>query len=151
MAAPVDVSPLYHPEILRHARAPRLRGTLEPTSADDGAFTTLDGYNRACGDRVHLHLGTAGTVAIRFEAEGCQLSLASASAICEAIDGLDRAAAAALVAAFRAALADPSAAAPATALPEALQRLLAVRDFPARVACVRLAPDTLAPALGATP
>lgn len=139
----VDVSPLYHPEILRHARAPRLTGKL-----DGAAHTTHDGYNRACGDRVHLHVGDVDPIAVRFEAEGCQLSLASASAICDAIDGLDHAGAAAVVATFRAALAADATA--IGALPEALQRLLAVRAFPARVACVRLAPDTLALALGAT-
>ena len=130
----IDVSPLYHPTLLRHARQPRLRGPLI------GPHRTHAGHNRSCGDRVTLHVAvTEGRLSVRFEGEGCQLSLGSASAICEAIDGQTLTAATATVAAFVAALEGRS----DGALAGDLGLFLAVRAFPARLGCVRLAPDTL--------
>jgi len=140
-----DVSPLYHPLLLRHARQPRLRGVLS-----DVPHHSHDGLNRSCGDRVTLHVAIVGdTLRIRFEGEGCQLSLGSASAICEAVDGQSPAAAEAILTSFVAALegapavqASPSLRSPDSELPGELALFLAVRAFPARMGCVRLAPDT---------
>lgn len=133
-----DVSPLYHPTLLRHARQPRLRGRL------DDVHASHQGHNRSCGDRVTLHLSLEeGHVRVRFEGEGCQLSLGSASAVCEAIDGQTLDDARAIVAAFAAALGGEA----HTELAGDLALFLAVRTFPARLLCVKLAPDTLAAAL----
>jgi len=133
-----DVSPLYHPIVLRHARQPRLRGRI------DAAHTSHDGHNRSCGDRVTLHLSLQeGRVSVRFEGDGCQLSLGSASAICEAVDGQTLSDARAIVASFTTALTGEV---PAE-LAGDLALFLAVRAFPARLLCVSLAPDTLAAAL----
>lgn len=129
----VDVSPLYHPTLLRHARQPRLRGPLA------GPHTSHAGHNRSCGDRVTLHVAIADErLSMRFEGEGCQLSLGSASAMCEALEGQTRAAGGAIAQAFLAALEGRDHA----ELAGDLGVFLAVRAFPARLGCVRLAADT---------
>jgi nitrogen fixation NifU-like protein len=87
----------------------------------------------------------AGACVVGFEGEGCALALAAASALCEVTQGLTPEAARAISARLIEALeAEIDLAAP---LPGDLPHLLAVRAFPARVGCVRLAPTVLGEAL----
>ena len=106
--------------------------------------------NRPCGDRVHFHTRQVdGRLVVRFEGEGCALALGSASALCQAIDGHEPHAARSTAEAFRLHLeaSTPEGAEPT--IPDELAHFLAVRAFPARRGCVRLAPDVLLDALDA--
>lgn len=74
---------LYRENILDHYRNPRHRGTLERPDI------TYEDANPLCGDRLRMDLNVReGRVAeVRFSGEGCSISQASASMLCEAIEG----------------------------------------------------------------
>ncbi len=88
---------------------------------------------------MHLRVDE-GRCIIAFEGEGCALALASASALCEAGNGMDEATLEALVSTYDAALAGSDS---DTSLGGDLPHLLAVRSVPSRLGCVRLAPTAL--------
>ena len=69
--------------ILDHYEDPYHRGTLDRPSRRD------QGVNPLCGDVVQIDLRVAGGVIEEawFEAEGCVLSSAAASLLCERIEG----------------------------------------------------------------
>ncbi|NPB04745.1 MAG: iron-sulfur cluster assembly scaffold protein [Thermotogae bacterium] len=69
--------------ILDHYHRPRQRGKLE------GADVILKGGNPGCGDVVVIYLRKEpdGTLTVRFEGEGCTVSQACASIVCEAANG----------------------------------------------------------------
>jgi nitrogen fixation NifU-like protein len=137
------VAALYDPVLVRHARTPYGRGPLAPASS-------ASGVNRPCGDRVHFHTQAFdGRVVVRFEGEGCALALASASALCQAVDGQDHQTARSIAESFRTHLDEPPSDGGNPALQADLGHFLAVRAFPARRGCVRLAPDVLLDALDA--
>jgi len=89
---------LYREIILDHWRNPRKRGHLEP------ADVTVEGNNPLCGDEVLLTMRVRdGSVeAIAFDGHGCSISRASASMMCEGVDGLSVADAADLGRRFKA-------------------------------------------------
>jgi nitrogen fixation NifU-like protein len=74
---------LYREIILDHWRNPRRKGHLEP------ADVTVEGNNPLCGDDVLLTMNVRdGHVeAIAFDGHGCSISRASASMMCEGVDG----------------------------------------------------------------
>jgi nitrogen fixation NifU-like protein len=74
---------LYRENILDHYRNPRHRGTLENPDI------TYEDANPLCGDRLRMDLRvTDGRIEqVRFSGEGCSISQASASMLCEAIEG----------------------------------------------------------------
>lgn len=135
-----NVAGLYHPAIVRHARAPRRFGPLAQA-------TTGCDVNRPCGDRLCVHLGL-DDLAVGFEGEGCALSIAAASALCEAAHGQPRELARAIATAFLRALAGEAHVAP---LPGDLPLFLVAAEFPARVGCVALASRVLLAALDKLP
>jgi nitrogen fixation NifU-like protein len=96
-ASPVE-DELYREIILDHWRNPRRKGQLEP------ADVTVEGNNPLCGDEVLLTLRVReGSVeAIAFDGHGCSISRASASMMCEGVDGLSVADAADLGRRFKA-------------------------------------------------
>ncbi len=96
-ASPVE-DELYREIILDHWRNPRRRGQL------DEADVTVEGNNPLCGDEVLLTMRVReGSVeAIAFDGHGCSISRASASMMCEGVDGLSVAAAADLGRRFKA-------------------------------------------------
>lgn len=122
---------LYDPVLMRHARAPARRGRVDAPTHE------ADGKNRPCGDYVVVTLATspdgATITAARFEGEGCALTMASASALCDAIEGQPiagaRAAAEALITSMTS---EPG------KLPGDLSLLAAARAFPGRHGCVIL-------------
>jgi len=89
---------LYREIILDHWRNPRKRGHLDP------ADVTVEGNNPLCGDEVLLTMRVRdGSVeAIAFDGHGCSISRASASMMCEGVDGLSVADAADLGRRFKA-------------------------------------------------
>ena len=75
---------LYREEILDHYRSPRHRGRLPH------ADTTFEDDNPLCGDRVRMDVRFAadGSIAeVRFCGEGCAISQATASMLCEEVEG----------------------------------------------------------------
>ena len=83
----MDLKDLYRDVILDHNKSPRLFGRLEPADA------SADGHNPLCGDRLHVTVRLEGdrVADLRFEGKGCAISVASASLMCEAVKGKDRA------------------------------------------------------------
>jgi nitrogen fixation NifU-like protein len=81
-ASPVE-DELYREIILDHWRNPRRKGQVEP------ADVTVEGNNPLCGDEVLLTMRVReGSVeAIAFDGHGCSISRASASMMCEGVDG----------------------------------------------------------------
>lgn len=138
----MDLKELYREVILDHNRSPRNFGRLEPADAD------ADGHNPLCGDRLHLTLALDGerVRAVRFEGEGCAISVASASLMSEAVTGRTRAEIDRLYAEMHAMLTGRGDVAPPASLGK-LQALAGVREFPARVKCASLAWHTLQAAL----
>lgn len=78
-----DLTDLYQEVILDHNRRPRNFGVLE------GANRTAEGLNPLCGDSmtVYLQLRDGLIQDIRYQAEGCAISKASASLMTESVKG----------------------------------------------------------------
>lgn len=74
---------LFRDTILEHYRHPRCRGTLEAPDV------TYEDSNPLCGDKIRMdfHLRDGRIAAVRFSGVGCSISLASASMLCEFIEG----------------------------------------------------------------
>lgn len=74
---------LFRETILEHYRNPRCRGTL------DAPDVTYEDANPLCGDKIRMdfHLRDGRIAAVRFSGTGCSISQASASMLCEHIEG----------------------------------------------------------------
>ena len=79
-----DLLDLYQTVILEHSRHPHHHGPL--TGPD---VRTAEGDNPLCGDRVKLFVRAANDriVDVSFEGDGCAISIASASMLCDAVIG----------------------------------------------------------------
>ena len=141
----MDLKELYREVILDHNRHPRNFGRLEPADA------SADGHNPLCGDRltVTLRMGAGDVIDdVKFEGNGCAISVASASMMSEAVRGKSRDDVAELFGHVHAAL--TQAEAPADPALGKLAALAGVREFPARVKCASLCWHTLNAALAST-
>ena len=133
----MDLKDLYRQVILDHNRSPRNFGRLQPA---DAAAT---GRNPLCGDTLDLTLRIEGdrVTDIRFEGQGCAISMASASLMSEAVKGRPRAEIEQLFEQVHGVITGR-----AQATPEQLGKLAAlggVAEFPARVKCASLCWHTL--------
>lgn len=74
---------LFRDIILEHYRHPRCKGTLEAPDV------TYEDGNPLCGDKIRMdfHLRDGRIAAVRFSGTGCSISQASASMLCEHIEG----------------------------------------------------------------
>ncbi|RYG67406.1 SUF system NifU family Fe-S cluster assembly protein [bacterium] len=137
----MDLKELYREVILDHNRHPRNFGRLDPADA------SADGHNPLCGDRltVTLRLADDRIDDLKFEGNGCAISVASASMMSEAVRGQPVARAEALFEQIHALLTQPDASADASL--GKLAALSGVREFPARVKCASLCWHTLKAAL----
>ena len=74
---------IYREQILEHYKHPRCKGTLEHPDY------TYEDANPLCGDKIRMDLKVSGgkIEAVRFSGAGCAISQASASMLCEAIEG----------------------------------------------------------------
>ncbi len=138
---------LYQQIILRHSRESPHERRIAPPRVEGS------GNNPRCGDVVQVAIRVEGGVISEagFTGEGCALSRASASLLCEAIQGQSVAAALRLAAELRVLL---SRSEPSTQGWESLGRLAALSaaaDFPARHRCVTLAWSALEEAIRALP
>jgi nitrogen fixation NifU-like protein len=136
----MELTELYREVILDHNKHPRNFGRLDPHDAE------ARGHNPLCGDQLTLTLRREGnTIAdLRFEGNGCAISMASASMMTEAVKGKDRAAVESLFQRIHALLTQPGA---GSADLGKLAALSGVREFPARVKCASLCWHTLNAAL----
>ncbi len=75
---------LFRENILEHHKHPRCRGTIENPDA------TFEDANPLCGDRIRMDFRIADGVLqeVRFSGQGCSISQAAASMLCEHVQGL---------------------------------------------------------------
>jgi nitrogen fixation NifU-like protein len=137
----MNLQDLYRDVILDHNRHPRNFGKLEPHDAE------AQGHNPLCGDRLSLTLRLDGDriADVRFDGNGCAISVASASLMTEAVKGKPRSEVAALFDVVHDVLTHHE-----RPVPDNLGKLAAltgVREFPARVKCASLCWHTLNAAL----
>lgn len=78
-----NLDQLYRSVIMDHYKNPRNKGIIE-----DGTLT-IDMNNPTCGDRIRLTLDVVDEIVkdVKFEGEGCSISMSSASMMTEAIKG----------------------------------------------------------------
>ena len=78
-----DVRDLYSAEIRQHGRTPT------HARRPDGFDTQARGDNPMCGDRVTVFVRRGGEAVSEagFEARGCEITVASADLMCEAVRG----------------------------------------------------------------
>jgi nitrogen fixation NifU-like protein len=138
----MELNELYREVILDHNKHPRNFGRLDP------ATTSADGHNPLCGDRLTLTLNVDGdrVTDLRFDGNGCAISVASASMMTEAVKGHSRAEIQTLFDRVHALLTTRDASAEGLGK---LASLSGVREFPARVKCASLCWHTLNAALAA--
>jgi nitrogen fixation protein NifU and related proteins len=137
----MEIRDLYRDVILDHNRSPRNFGRLEPADA------TAVGHNPLCGDALSVTLRLSGErlSELRFNGQGCAISIASASLMGEAVSGKSLAEIEALYREVHALLTEPGYV--PTAPLGKLMALSGVREFPARVKCASLCWHTLHAAL----
>jgi nitrogen fixation NifU-like protein len=136
----MELTELYREVILDHNRHPRNFGRLEPADARG------EGHNPLCGDRLTITLrrGDGRVADLRFEGNGCAISMASASLMTEAVKGRTLGEVQELFGRVHRLLTQTGASA------EGLGKLAAlsgVREFPVRVKCASLCWHTLQSAL----
>jgi len=134
---------LYREIILDHYRHPRHAGRVADASA------VVEANNPLCGDEITLSLRTDGATLsdVAFEGQGCSISQASASMLCDTVVGMDSADAETLANSFRNMLVGDGPAPDAGDL-EALQ---GVKAYPVRVKCATLAWNALLQAIRGEP
>jgi nitrogen fixation NifU-like protein len=145
----MDLTELYREVILDHNRHPRNFGRLDPADAH------ADGHNPLCGDRLTITVRREGDRLsdLKFEGNGCAISMASASLMTEAVKGRSRAEIGALFQRMHGLLTgapDPGRATNGGTAALDLGKLAAlsgVREFPVRVKCASLCWHTLNAAL----
>jgi len=78
-----NLDALYRQVIMDHYKKPRNRGILE-----DGSHT-INMNNPTCGDRIQLTMKVEDGIVkdVRYEGEGCSISMSSASMMTQAIKG----------------------------------------------------------------
>ncbi len=133
---------LYKELILEHAQNPSHSGRLvNPTVREEGV-------NRSCGDELELELKVADGViqGICINGRGCSISIASASMMADAVDGMTTEQAEALIDNFKSMILEEK----PVNLPEEfeeLESLQGVKKYPIRVKCATLPWNTLEQAL----
>lgn len=129
----------YRDVIVAHDRAPHHYGSLAE------ATVSVEGRNVSCGDQISLDLRLDGDQieAAGFSGQGCAISRASASLLCDAITGHNRAEAERRAEAFMAMLRGDE---PDDTLGE-IAALRGVAHLPGRVKCALLPWQTLLRAL----
>jgi|SRR5690625_1285027 len=78
-----NLDTLYRQVIMDHYKHPRNKGVLKNNAL------TVEMNNPSCGDRIMIHLQIEDHIVadVKFEGEGCSISLASASMMTQAIKG----------------------------------------------------------------
>ncbi|MCB1143734.1 MAG: SUF system NifU family Fe-S cluster assembly protein [Leptospiraceae bacterium] len=133
---------LYKEVILDHYENPRNFGVLNPPARQE------KGMNPLCGDELELSVELeAGIIKdIMFQGKGCSISQASSSMMTEAVKGMDKKSALALMQKFKSAILEDKEQ-EFTEEEGDLEALLGVKKYPVRVKCAVLAWNTLEKAL----
>lgn len=133
---------LYKEVLMDHFRHPRNKGELE------GATITCRGSNPSCGDDVEVGLFLEGNVlqSVKFRGRGCSICLAASSMMTTVVAGRTQSDAQKVCQQVRLYFGQQGGADAAT-LPDDLEALSAVRDYPARSRCVLLSWQALSDAL----
>jgi len=133
---------LYQQVILERYKKPRNRGKTSPVDRYQ------KGHNPSCGDTIELtlHLNEAGDRIedIKFEGEGCAISMASADLMADALRGKTPAEAMNLIQTFQLMMKGEA------EFPTELRKLnvmQGVAQFPVRIKCANLSWHTLKAAL----
>lgn len=130
-----ELRALYQEMIMDHGRRPRHFGA-------PAQFThKLEAFNPLCGDRLTLYATIENDAVknVQFDGKGCAISVASASMMCDEIEGKSCAHAEDLFHRFHKLVTGQASA-------DGIGRmeiLAGVKDFPARVKCATLAWHTL--------
>ncbi len=137
-----DLRDLYSAEIRAHGRSPN--HGKRPAAFDGSA----KGDNPMCGDRVQVFVRREGDAVAEagFEARGCEITIASADLMCEAVQGQP----AHHIRVMAGQVAEMARTGLCEMCEDALQRLRplsAVHEFPSRVKCVTLPWHALVAAL----
>lgn len=82
----INLDSLYRQVIMDHYKNPRNRGEMQ-----DGDNVTINMNNPTCGDRIQLQLKVENGIVtdVKFDGEGCSISMSSASMMSQAIKGLE--------------------------------------------------------------
>ncbi|WP_149453396.1 Fe-S cluster assembly sulfur transfer protein SufU [Pasteuria penetrans] len=134
----MSLDDLYRRVLLDYARSSRNRGQVKNETA------TMELSNPSCGDRVRLSLDLReGRIQeAKFTGEGCSISMASASMMTEAVQGLTLQEATDLWQTFSRWLQGGDID-PASFPCEEIEALSGVKKFPARIKCAMLGWDAL--------
>jgi nitrogen fixation protein NifU and related proteins len=137
----MEIRDLYRDVILDHNRSPRNFGRLEPADA------SAVGHNPLCGDALSVTLRLAGDrlSEMRFNGQGCAISIASASLMGEAVTGKSLSEIESLYREVHSLLTETNYV-PTLPLGK-LMALSGVREYPVRVKCASLCWHTLHAAL----
>jgi nitrogen fixation NifU-like protein len=140
----MDLKDLYRDIIIDHNRQPRNFGKIENADAH------ADGHNPLCGDRLTVYLKMDGNRIsdVKFDGNGCAISVASASLLTEAVRGKTVPEVEHLFNEVHNVLTHHDAPVDVEKLGK-LAALTGVREFPARVKCASLSWHTLNAALHA--
>ncbi len=139
-----DMQDLYRELVIDHSRNPRNFGRLED------ATHSADGINPLCGDKLKLYLRVDDNGNIEsssFEGSGCAISIASASMMTDAVNGLAIDAANDCSTTITTRLTTAAPHPDLAANLASLKALDGVRAYPSRVKCATLAWRALAAAL----
>lgn len=84
----IELASLYQEVILEHFKRPRFKGKTEHCQF------CLEGKNPLCGDTVTVfcevkHVDNCELLNLHFEGSGCSISQASASMMCDALQGVE--------------------------------------------------------------
>lgn len=138
------VDDLYREVILDHFKSPRNKGRVpSPTVSNEGV-------NPMCGDEIEVTATLTNEVItdVKFIAQGCAISQASASMMTEILKGKPLAEARRIIQRFKAMLVPTETVPPGPAIELGdLEALEGVRKYAARVKCATLAWNTLSDAL----
>ncbi|MFE4705254.1 Fe-S cluster assembly sulfur transfer protein SufU [Peribacillus simplex] len=129
-----NLDTLYRQVIMDHYKKPRNKGMLE-----DGSMT-IDMNNPTCGDRIRLTMKIEdGKVSdVKFDGDGCSISMSSASMMTQAIKGKDVDTALALSETFSLMIQGKEYDDEKMDLGD-IEALQGVSKFPARIKCATLA------------
>lgn len=82
----INLDTLYRQVIMDHYKNPRNRGEIQ-----DVSDVTINMNNPTCGDRIQLQfkIDDGKVTDVKFDGEGCSISMSSASMMTQAIKGLE--------------------------------------------------------------
>lgn len=131
----MQLDDLYRRVIMDHYQRPRNRGKLA------GDAVSIELNNPTCGDRIMLQMDLSDGIVrdVKFEGEGCSISMASASMMTDAIKGKHLDEALEMAQSFSSLMKGED----VEFEYEDIESLSGVNKFPARIKCATLAWNAL--------